>query len=66
MEITIKEFAERNGLEHIKVRHRCELGGYKTARKFGRDWVIDENDVFVDRRVKSGKYLGSRKKQDQE
>lgn len=56
MEITIKEYAERNGLNHSSVRHRCERGGYKTARRLGRDWVIDENDVFTDRRVRTGEH----------
>ena len=59
-EITIKEYAERHGLNHSSLRHRCERGGYKTARKLGRDWVIDEDEVFVDRRVKGGNYKGAR------
>ena len=60
-EITIKDYAERNGLRHTTVKQRCERGCYKTARKLGRDWIIDENDNFADGRVKSGKYKGWRK-----
>ena len=62
MEITIKEYAERHGLQHSSVRHRCERGCYKTARKLGRDWVIDEDEVFLDRRVKTGQYRDWRTK----
>lgn len=62
--ITIKEYAQRNGIDHVKVRHRCERGNYKTARRFGRDWVIDSEDVFIDNRVKTGKYKDWRKKQE--
>lgn len=54
--ITIKEYAERNGLHHDNVRHKCQRGSYKTAQKIGRDWLIDENEPDADRRVKSGKY----------
>ena len=54
--ISIKEYADRNGLQHDNVRHKCQRGSYATARKIGRDWLIDENEPDADRRVKSGKY----------
>ena len=60
--ITIKEYAERNGLLHDNVRHKCARGTYKTAQKIGRDWLIDENEPDADRRVKSGKYVGKKGK----
>ena len=56
MLITIKEYAERYGLNHGNVRHKCQRGSYKTAQKIGRDWLIDENEPDVDRRVRSGAY----------
>ena len=56
MLITIKEYADRNGLSHANVRHKCQRGSYKTAQKIGRDWLIDENEPDVDRRVKTGEY----------
>ena len=31
--ISIKEYAERNGMTHDNVRHKCQRGGYKTAQK---------------------------------
>ena len=59
--ITIKEYAERNGLQHDNVRHKCQRGSYRTAQKIGRDWLIDEEEKDIDRRVKAGDYIGARK-----
>ena len=64
--ISIKEYAERNGLRHDNVRHKCQRGTYKTAQKIGRDWLIDENEVDNDRRVKNGLYVGTRRKKQEE
>ena len=60
--ITIKEYAERNGLLHDNVRHKCQRGSYKTAQKIGRDWLIDENEPDQDRRVRTGAYVGKVRK----
>ena len=65
MLITIKEYAERNGLQHDNVRHKCQRGSYKTAQRIGRDWLIDENEPDIDRRVRSGAYVGFRRKSDE-
>ena len=54
--ISIKEYAERNGLNHGNVRHKCQRGSYKTAQRIGRDWLIEESEPDVDRRVKSGAF----------
>lgn len=56
MLITIKQYAEQNGLNHSNVRHKCQRGSYKTAQKIGRDWLIDENEPDTDRRVKTGQF----------
>lgn len=64
MLITIKEYADRNGLNHSNVRHKCQRGSYKTAQKLGRDWLIDESEPDVDRRVKSGAYKGKRSRRE--
>jgi hypothetical protein len=45
-----------NGLNPRYCRRKAARGGYKTAFKMGRDWVIDKNEKNVDLRVKSGKY----------
>ena len=64
--ISIKEYAERNGLQHDNVRHKCQRGSYKTAQKIGRDWLIDEAEIDQDRRIRSGAYVGVRKNARQE
>ena len=60
--ITCKEYAEREGLSPTSVRHKCLRGGFKTAQKIGRDWLIDENEQNIDRRIRTGEYVGSRRK----
>jgi hypothetical protein len=62
MLISIKEYAERNGLRHDNVRHKCQRGSYKTAKKIGRDWLIDENEKDADHRIKTGAYVGKVRK----
>lgn len=59
--ITLKDYAERHGKNPVNVRQKALRGGFKTARKIGRDWLIDEDEPFVDRRVTDGKYIGTRK-----
>ena len=60
--ITIVEYARRNGLVPINVRHKCERGGYETAEKIGRDWFISPDEPTTDRRIKNGKLIGARAK----
>ena len=62
MLISIKEYAERNGLRHDNVRHKCQRGSYKTAKKIGWDWLIDENEKDADHRIKTGAYVGKVRK----
>ena len=62
--ISIKDYAERTGLSHDNVRHKCQRGTYKTAQKIGRDWLIDDAEPDTDRRVTSGKYKKAQKAAD--
>ena len=59
--ITLKEYAERHGKDPAIVRQKAIRGGFETARKMGRDWFIEEDEEYIDRRVVSGKYVGIRK-----
>lgn len=52
MEITLKEYAERHGRALATVRQKAYRGGFKTARRVGRDWLIDEDEPLVDNRRK--------------
>ena len=64
--ITLKEYAERHGKNPVIVRQKAIRGGFQTARKFGRDWIIDEDEPYTDNRITSGKYVGARQKKKEE
>ena len=53
--ITLKEYAERLGKNPDVVRQKALRGNFKTAQKTGRDWLIDENEPYVDYRKKESK-----------
>ena len=55
--ITLKEYAERLGKNPVIVYQKARYGTLKTAFKLGRDWVIDEDEPYEDKRIKSGKYV---------
>ena len=59
--ITLKEYAVRHERDPVVMRHKAQRGGFKTAVKLGRDWIIDEDEPLVDNRVKSGRFKGWRK-----
>lgn len=52
MEITLTEYARRHGRALATVRQKAYRGGFKTARRVGRDWLIDEDEPLVDNRRK--------------
>ena len=62
--ITLKEYSERLGKERSLVYQKYRRGGFQTAVKMGRDIWIDEDEPFIDERVKSGRYVGWRKMYD--
>ena len=62
MLISLVEYAEKHGKDPDNVRKKAAAGQFKTARKIGRNWVIDSEEPWQDKRVKSGNYIGRRKK----
>lgn len=58
--ITLKEYAARIGKDRAIVYQKYQRGGFKTAEKRGRDIWLDENEPYIDGRVKSGKFVGWR------
>ena len=62
MLISLVEYAVRNGRNPATARQMAARGGFQTARKIGRNWIVDEDEPWPDRRIKSGKYIGARKK----
>lgn len=56
MIVTLTEYAKANGKSPDTARQMALRGGFKTAQKIGRDWMIDDKEPYPDRRVKNGKY----------
>lgn len=59
--ITLKEYSERIGKDRSIVYQKYQRGGFETAVKMGRDIWIDEDEPYIDGRVKNGKYVGWKK-----
>ena len=53
--ITLKEWAERHGIDPATARQRALRGAFQTARKIGNLWIIDKGEPLVDHRRKDGK-----------
>lgn len=51
--ISLGEWAKKNGITPDTARQNALRGKYKTARKIGRNWVIDEKEPNIDNRKKS-------------
>lgn len=59
MLISLAEYAERHGKCQESARKMAQRGGFETAQKIGRNWVIDSEEPWPeDKRLKSGKYTG--------
>ena len=61
MLVTIIEYAKIYGKNYDAARRMAYRGRFKTAKKIGRDWLIDSEEPYPDERVSSGKYIGWRK-----
>lgn len=48
--ISLAEWAKINGIDPATARQRALRGAFTTARKIGRNWVIDKNEPLVDHR----------------
>lgn len=58
MLISLVEYAEKHGKRQESARKMAQRGGFETAQKIGRNWVIDSEEPWPDRRVKTGEYIG--------
>ena len=58
MLISLAEYAEKHGKCQESAQKMAQRGGFQTARKIGRNWVIDSEEPWPDRRVKTGEYIG--------
>lgn len=53
--ISLKEYAELHSVTADTVRKKFLCGGFKTAKKIGRNWTIDKAEPYVDLRKKETK-----------
>lgn len=60
MLISLADYAKANGRTPDTARQMALRGGFKSARKIGRNWVIEDTEVWPDHRIKSGKYKKSK------
>ena len=56
MLISLSKYAAAHGRSQISVQQKARRGGFETARKIGRNWVIDSDEPYTDRRIRSGKF----------
>lgn len=52
--ISLSEWARMNGIQPDTARQKALRGGFRTARKIGRNWVISKNEPNIDKRKKEG------------
>jgi len=50
--IGLTEYAKLHGITGDTARQRAARGVFKTARKIGRNWVIEKNEPYIDNRFK--------------
>jgi len=50
--ISLSEYAIKHRKNLHTVSDKCRRGGFKTAVKIGRNWVIDEDEPYTDLRKK--------------
>lgn len=50
--ISLPQYAKKHGLNLRSVQRKAQFGGFDTARKIGRNWVIDADEPYIDRRYK--------------
>lgn len=53
--IFLRDYAKKHGKTPSAMRIKAERGRFKTAKKFGRDWLIDENEELIDLRYTNKK-----------
>jgi len=50
--ISLGEYAKKHSITADTARQRAARGVFKTARKIGRNWVIEKNEPYIDNRRK--------------
>ena len=60
--IPIAEYARKIGKATITVADKCRRGALPGAQKIGRDWFVPRDAEYPDYRIKSGDYIGAKKR----
>ena len=47
MLISLTEYAQRHGKSEVAARKKAARGGFTTAQKIGRNWVIDSEESYI-------------------
>ena len=55
--IPITQYAAMHGKAEVTARQMARRGGLRTARKQGRDWMVDSEEPYPDRRRRMGEAL---------
>ena len=55
MLLSLTEYAKIHGRDPSTCRQMAIRGGFQTARKIGRNWVIDDSEIYPDHRKKESK-----------
>lgn len=53
--ILLRDYAKKHGKTTDAMRIKANRGNFKTAKKYGRDWYIDENEPLTDLRFTNKK-----------
>lgn len=59
--IPLSAYAAQHGVDDAYLRARARAGKFPTAIKIGRDWLISPDEPLIDRRIKTGKYIGAKR-----
>ena len=55
--IPITQYAAMHGRAEVTARQMARRGGLRTARKQGRDWMVDSEEPYPDRRKRMNEAL---------
>ena len=53
MYISLNEYAAKHGRLYNTVLQKAVRGGFTTAKKIGRGWVIDSEEPYTDNRLRA-------------
>lgn len=60
--ILLSEYARRKGISPGTAKQKALRGNFETTEKMGKYWMIEEDEPYIDKRIKHGGYIDSRKK----